>query len=362
MRLIVDCFKLVKGEGKSIGIYNVALNLARNIADLAKEYNIDITILGNKFNREDFDIPGISFVVVDKDPRNKLYCIFWELFDVVKYYKKYKADAILFPRGYTTLFHSMNDAIIVHDMIPFYYHKNYPGYFNKLENAYIMNRLKASINSASKVITISKASKRDILDINRVDENKISVINNGRNKIDVVSMEHKDYIVAMTSGLPHKNAVGIVRSYEEYTKIAANPLPIMIIGIDDAKQYVTNESTLDNITCYKYIKSNEEMHRLIGEAKLFLFLSEIEGFGFPPVEAMELGVPVICSNCSSLPEVVGDAAVLVDPKDYGTVGCAIDDLLNDESKQKELLVKGLKNIERFGWDKIAREYVELLVK
>lgn len=362
MRLIIDCFKLVKGEGKSIGIYNVALNLTRNIAGLAKEYNMDITILGNEFNREDFDIPGISFVVVDKNPRNKRYCIFWELFDVVKYYKKYKADAIFFPRGYTTLFHSMNDAIIVHDMIPFYYNKNYPGYFNKLENAYIMNRLKASIKSASKVITISEASKKDILDITYVDESKISVINNGRNKIDVAPMEHKDYIVAMTSGLPHKNAVGIVRSYEEYTKTATEPLPIKIIGIDDAKQYVIDETILDNITCYKYIKSNEEMHRLIGEAKLFLFLSEIEGFGFPPVEAMELGVPVICSNCSSLPEVVGDAAVLVDPKDYGTVGCAIDDLLNDESKQKELLEKGFKNIERFDWDKIAREYVELLVK
>ena len=362
MKLIIDCFKLVKGAGKSIGIYNVALNLARNIASGAKEYNMDITILGNEYNQEDFDIPGVCFVMVDKDPRNKLYCIFWELFDVVKYYKKYKADVILFPRGYTTLFHSMNDAIIVHDMIPFYYHHNFPGYFNRLENAYIMNRLKASIKSASKVITISEASKRDILDITHIDERKISVINNGRNKIDVMPMEHKDYIVAMTSGLPHKNAIGVVRSYEEYVKTAMNPLPIKIIGIDDAKQYVTDESTLDNITCYKYIKSNEEMHRLIGEAKLFLFLSEIEGFGFPPVEAMELGVPVICSNCSSLPEVVGDAAVMVDPGDYKAVGRAIDELLHSGNKQKELLVKGLKNIERFGWDKIAREYVELLVK
>lgn len=362
MKLIIDSFKLIKGEGKSIGIYNVALNLARNIVSLAKEYNVEIFIFGNEYNREDFDIPGVSFVMVDKDPRNKLYCIFWELFDVVKYYNKYKADAVLLPRGYTSLFHSMNDAIIVHDMIPFYYHKNYPGYFNRLENAYIMNRLKASIKSASKVITISEASKRDILDIVKVDGEKISIINNGRNKIDVEPMEHKDYLVAMTSRLPHKNAVGIVRSYEAYAKSVTNPLPIKIIGIDDARQYVTDEAILGNITCYKYIKSNEDMHKLIGEAKLFLFLSEIEGFGFPPVEAMELGVPVICSNCSSLPEVVGDAAVLVDPKDYEAVGCAIDDLLNDESKQKELLVKSLKNIERFGWDKIARKYLELLVK
>lgn len=362
MRCIIDCFKLVKGAGKSIGIYNVALNLVRNISSLSEEYNIDITILGNEYNQEDFEISGVDFVKVNINPRNKLYCIFWELFDVVKYYKRYNADAILLPRGYTSLFHSMNDAILVHDMIPFYYATHYSGYFNRLENAYIMNRLKASIRNANKVITISEASKRDILDIVHVSDKKISVINNGRNRIDVAPMEHKDYIVAMTSGLPHKNAKGIVRSYEEYAKSVSNPLPLKIIGIDDASVFATDKSILDSITCYKYIKSNEDMHKLIGEAKLFLFLSEIEGFGFPPVEAMELGVPVICSNCSSLPEVVGDAAVLVDPKDYNAVGQAISELLCDEDRQKLLVDKGLKNIERFGWDKIARKYLELLVK
>lgn len=360
MRLLIDCFKLVKGEGKSIGIYNVALNLVRNIVVQASEYNLNITILGNEFNRVDFDIPEVTFVAINKDPRNKIYCIFWELFDVVKYYKQYKADRILFPRGYTSLFHSMNDAIIVHDMIPFYYDSHYPGYFNRFENAYIMNRLKASIRSASKVITISEASKQDIIGIAGIKADKISVINNGRNRIEIEPMAHSEYIVAMTSGLPHKNALGIVQSYAEYYKRVSNPLKLKVIGIDDASRYTDDATVLANITCYKYISSDDEMHQLIGKAKIFLFLSEIEGFGFPPIEAMELGVPVICSNCSSLPEVVGDAAVLVDPKDYIAVSKALICLISDEVGQFELVQRGLENIKRFKWDKIARQYLEVL--
>jgi len=69
------------------------------------------------------------------------------------------------------------------------------------------------------------------------------------------------------------------------------------------------------ITCIRYIESNEAFHKLIHEARLFVFLSFIEGFGFPPIEAMQLETPVLCSDTSSLPEVVGDAAVCVNPED-----------------------------------------------
>jgi glycosyltransferase involved in cell wall biosynthesis len=361
MKLVIDCFKLVKGSGKSIGIYNLALNLVREIArgDKAKT---NIIVLGNSYNKADFDIDGVNFVDIKKNPLNKLTCIIWELFEVSIIAKKMGADKVLFPRGYASMLHLTEEYVIIHDMIPFYYNENYPSYFNKLENFYIMWRLKASARKADKVITISEASKRDIIKYSKTNDDRIVVINNGYNQIlkkEYVKAE-KSYILAITSDLPHKNAIGIAKSYEEYCKVSGNPLPLTIIGIENLSGFGIEKTVADNITCIKYVGKNEELHQIIYGAKVFLFLSLAEGFGFPPIEAMQLGTPVICSNRSSLPEVVGDAAVLVNPEDYKKVGETIAEVLDESFDTESLCRKGLINVDRFNWTISGDKYRKVL--
>jgi glycosyltransferase involved in cell wall biosynthesis len=293
---------------------------------------------------------------------NKLTCIIWELFEVSIVAKKLGADKVLFPRGYASMLHLTKEYVIIHDMIPFYYNENYPGYFNKLENFYIMWRLKASARKADQVITISEASKRDIIKYSKTNEDRIVVINNGYNAIAVREYIEADkpYILAITSDLPHKNAIGIAKSYEEYYKASANPLPLTIIGIEDLSGFGIGKEVADNITCIKYVGKNEELHQLIYGAKLFLFLSLVEGFGFPPIEAMQLGTPVICSDRSSLPEVVGDAAVLVNPEDYKEVGRTIERVLDELFDTKILCKKGFANVDRFSWTISGDKYRKVL--
>ena len=368
MILIIDCFKLVKGAGKSIGIYNLAMNLVRNLV-AEKERTTDtkikntrILVFGTEHNAKDFAIDGVEFISMKFNPLNKLFCIFWELFLVSVYAKKYKADKILYPRGFSSMLHLTKENIIVHDMIPFYYDKHYPEVFNKLENFYIMWRLKASIRHCDKVITISQASKQDILDYTHVNPDKIEVIHNGCNLISPVKNEKKDYFVAITSALPHKNAEGIVRSYEAYFKRVSNPLPLKIIGIADCDAYGLLPEVKEQIECFRYIASNEEMHKLIADANVFLFLSLVEGFGFPPLEAMQLKTAVICSGISSLPEVVGDAAMLVNPKDYEEVAAAMEKLSTDSMLREELIQKGSGNVKRFSWDGLRKQYWSALME
>lgn len=358
MRLVIDCFKQVRGAGKSIGIYNLARQLVR---ELAKSISKDggkneIIVLGNAYNKADFDVEGIKFIEIDKNPLNKLACIKWELFDVSVLAKKLGADRTLFPRGYASVLHLTEEYVIIHDMIPFYYDENYRGYFNRLENFYIMWRLKASAVSADRVITISEASKRDIIKYSHADERKIVVINNGRNPIKESNFGQleKDYILAVTSALPHKNACGIMNAYAEYRKLAKNPIPLTIIGISGA------EGHTDDITFIKYVDNDEKMHALIRNAKAFLFLSLIEGFGFPPIEAMQLETPVVCSNLSSLPEVIGDAALMVNPNDAQEAARALLKVTTDEEFANALIAKGLKNVERFDWNKTVERYKEVL--
>lgn len=370
MILCVDCFKLVKGTGKSIGIYNLTLNLVRNLMATKSENDnqavkaCKVIVFGNPYNREDFDIPGVQFVMIKYNPLDKRICVLWELYLVSIYCKKYKVDRVVFPRGFLPLRISTENSIIIHDLIPFYYDKYYPGFFNKYENAYIMWRLKASILKTHQVITISEASKKDILSKIKVSEEKIRIIHNGLNDMSFIpeTKQEKNYIIAITSSLPHKNAEGIFKSYMEYCKIAKNPIDLKVVGVEDCGKLTLPEDIKANIQCYKYIEKNSDLYQLISNAKVFLFLSLVEGFGFPPIEAMHLGVPVICSNESSLPEIMGDSGVLVPPTDYEAVARSLMKLIGDDALKKSLIEKGYENIRRFTWESRASLYWEALSK
>lgn len=364
MKLVIDCFKQVKGAGKSIGIYNLARHLVWELATNHLSPNNaqnEIIVLGNVYNKKDFDVAGVTFIEIKKNPFNKLTCIKWELFDVSVLAKKLGADKVLFPRGYASMLHLTKEYVIIHDMIPFYYNEQFKGYFNRLENFYIMWRLKASARHADRVITISEASKRDILKYAHTDEKRITVIYNGYTPIkkQVYEKADGDYIVAMTSKLPHKNAAGIVRAYAAYRRMAENPLPLTIIGTQCEPSYVP-EGEPEGITWISYVEKDEDLHRLVYNAKAFLFLSLAEGFGFPPVEAMQLETPVVCSYASSLPEVVGDAAVLVFAHDENQTARALIRVTTDEAYARGLVEKGLLNAERFNWKKTGDQYREVL--
>ena len=371
MRIVIDCFKQIKGVGKSIGIYNIAYGLIRNLVEEKNRTDnpeircAEIIVLGNEENRQDFDIEGVNFVVVEKlNPTNKVHCIYWELFGVSRVCRKLKADRILFPRGFCALTHPVYDIVLIHDLIPFYYNENFPGFFNRIENAYIMNRLKASAKNSKKIITISDASKKDIIKYCNVDVSKITIIHNACNAVDYHEEKHEKnnpYICAITSGLPHKNAKGLLEGYVEYYHLSTQPMDLVVIGIENSALCEIPDEIKEHIFCHKFIMRNEDVYRIISNSSIFLFLSLVEGFGLPPIEAMQLNVPVICSNTSSLPEVVGDAAILVDPKQPEEIANAIFKLQYDIELQKKLVYAGKRNVERFSWDSRARDYWSELI-
>lgn len=380
MNLVIDCFKLVKGAGKSIGIYNLAKSITCHLGERVMQEDkagdgFHIIVLGNAYNRSDFDVPGVTFVEMSGNPLNKLYCIWWELVAVRRFARRYDADRVLFPRGYRPMGSSgsmgksregkrIRDTIIIHDLIPFYYDKHYPGFFNRLENAYIMYRLRVSMKKADRIITISDYSRQEIQDKVSGCQDRITVINNGLNDVTFDNIEecrqpkvNGDYIVAMTSALPHKNAAGVLRAYECYYQRAEKPLDMAVLGLADLSAYPQmKQEAAAHVQCYKFFDKFEDMCRIAAGAKAYLFLSYAEGFGFPPLEAMQLGVPVVCSDCTSLPEVVGDAGLLVAPADASAAADALIKLTTDEALREEMIRKGYENIRRFSWESRTNLY------
>ena len=146
----------------------------------------------------------------------------------------------------------------------------------------------------------------------------------------------------MTSKLPHKNAKGILEAYTAYWNSTDDPLPLKIVGIATTELVDMGEAAKD-VICYPYVKDDRELFEIVAGSKLFLFLSLIEGFGFPPLEAMQLQIPVICSERTSLKEVVEGAAVIVDPENPQEVARQINRLIADEKLCDRLIEEGKKN-------------------
>lgn len=377
MNLVIDTWKLVKGHGKSIGIYNLTKTLVRYLGEenIRQGSPHNIIVLGNAYNRTDMEKEGVTFILVPGNPLSRAAYVYWELFRVVSYAKRFKADRILFPRGYRPLIYSGKDTIIVHDLIPFWYDQHFPGYLGRIENAYIMNRLKASIAHADRVITISDYSRKAIDEMVPGSASRVCRIYNGLNDMDLPAGDARNpdagsYIVSVTSAMPHKNAKGIAAAYNRYCAVCEEkgikPLSLTVIGIPDVQSFVEegilSRSAARSVTCHAYIENYADMCRLIRDAKVFLFLSLIEGFGFPPLEAMQLGTPVVCSDRTSLPEVVGDAGLLVDPDNADSVA---DSLLLVQTRQDladDLVRKGRRNTERFTWQSRTKEYWDELFR
>jgi len=361
-KIAIDCFKLVKGEGASIGIYNYTKNLVENLAHLNK---FKIYIFGNKYNQVDFDFEGVIFIDIDIKLRNKLTYLVWELFLVNKYIYMYNIELTIFPRGYIPLFSLSKTVNIIHDLIPIYYYENFRDQINYFENFYIRHRLLSSIKNSDKTITISNYSKEEILKYLQ-DNNSISVIYNGYNRLESIKsvFQGDKYIVAVSSDkYKHKNLLGIIETYVLYHEKVNNPMKLHLLGVKSLSSlnFHIKPSILNDIVLYKFIPDAEYI-KIVENARVFLFLSLIEGFGFPPLEAMNLGVPVICSKNTSLAEVVSQGGVLVDPNDLNYIVEKIIQIDVDRFYRDNLINNGYKNIERFKWETIIHKYSDEIRK
>lgn len=233
------------------------------------------------------------------------------------------------------------------------------------------------IRNAKRVIASSESTKRDLIKHARYPENKISVIlpgvdhgifkkygkgemNNARKLIEKqYGISEDEKIVLYVGGeQPRKNIPTLLQAISK-TKIK---LKLLVVGPRDWKDA---HSQLLNLTDSlgirdKVIFSGQVSHKYLPDfynaADVFTFPSYYEGFGFPLLEAMACGCPVVTTNCSSIPEVVGDAAIKIsDPFDYNLLAEKIEEVLTNERLKSEMIAKGLKQAQKFSWKKYVEE-------
>jgi glycosyltransferase involved in cell wall biosynthesis len=231
-----------------------------------------------------------------------------------------------------------------------------------------------SARVAARVIAISRATADDLQTAYAIDRRKIDVIYEAT--VPTADMDAaasplpahlpRSYALFVGTIQPRKNLVRLAKAYAELVKSHAVAWDLVIAGgkgwlSDKVVQAIEDLALPDRIHLPGYV-AEDQMPALLKNARLFCFVSLYEGFGLPILEAQAAGVPVMTANNSSLPEVAGDAAILVDPTDVDAIAEAMLRLSSDETLRQQLIAAGRANVARFSWQKAARETLAVLIK
>ncbi len=263
--------------------------------------------------------------------------------------------------------------VTVHDII----HLVFPEYLSRhLARAYASFMIRAVTRKASVVITDSECSKRDIVRHFGTSPEKIRVIPLGVDKrfckiTDEAALGsfckkyrlEKGYILYVGNLMPHKNARGLLKVFSSLlkTKGFTQGLVIASAGKSPPPAIISliNELGLKTRVDFLPFIPDEEMPLLYNCATLFVLPSHYEGFGLPLLEAMASGTTAVAVGSSSIPEVAGDGALLVFPRDDAALEKAVSSLLTEEGLRIKLINKGFLQAKKFSWERTARETIEV---
>jgi glycosyltransferase involved in cell wall biosynthesis len=245
------------------------------------------------------------------------------------------------------------------------------------ERLYMRWSIRFSVRVADRVIAVSENTKRDLIRLYAVPEKKIQVIYEGfagphsKNQDSRIKIQESSprfqipdskFFLFIGRLETRKNIVRMIEAFEIFKAKTGLPHWLVLAG-KPGYGYEAIRSKLQ-ATSYKqdihelgYV-SEEEKWELLKDAEVFMFPSLYEGFGLPVIEAQSVGVPVITADISSLPEVAGEGAVLVNPLDSGEIAAAMKTLVTDPSKRADIIEEATRNVDRFSWAQCAREVAQ----
>lgn len=261
-------------------------------------------------------------------------------------------------------------VVTVHDLVAFLYPQNHNKKATFIEKIF----LKRAVKRADQILAVSENTKKDLIKRFPIADGKTSVIYCAAGEIyQPVPKESltnfiqqtnlpKNFFLAVGTIQPRKNYLNLVRAFAKIHPHHPN-IHLLIVGgegwqYEEVYAEIMRHNLNHHIHALGYL-SDTGIRNLYNLSLALVFPSFYEGFGIPPLEAMMCGCPVISSSTSSLPEVVGDSAILVDPTSVKEIVDGMAKILHDKNLRDELKEKGLKQATKFGWDKSAAKLLEI---
>ncbi len=284
-----------------------------------------------------------------------------------------RLDVLFIPAHTVPLIHPKNTIVTIHGLE----YEFCPEAYSWFDRFYMRWSIRKSCRWAKRIIAVSENTKQDLMRLYKVPGKKIDVVYEGisskarlfppdRQAVGIPqSQALTKYLLFVGRLEERKNIIGIIRAFEILKRKYKIPHKLILVGKygygeNEIKEKVFNSEYKSDIILTGYI-SDEDKYYLLKNADIFLFPTFYEGFGLPILEAQRVGTAVITSNISSMPEVSGEGAVLVDPKSANAIAEAVYKLVSDESYKNDIIKKGLENVKRFSWEKCAREVSSLLL-
>ena len=333
-----------------------------------------IFIFDRPYNEKFIFAKNITPVVIGPPTRHPVLWYFWFEFRIPGILKKYKADLFLSPDGYLSLKTKTPQLAVIHDINFVHRPKDLPW----LKAKYYNHFFPKFARKATRIATVSNYSGKDITHSFTIDEEKIDVVYNGINTAYTPTppdnqkatrekyTSGSEYFLFVGALHPRKNITGLLKAFDMFKMKDEKGIKLLIVGGQMHKTGKISETyknmQFKNDVVFTGRVPTSELHSILGAALALTFVPFFEGFGIPVIEAMSAGVPVICSNTTSLPEVGGDAVIYVDPNNSGQISDAMNLLVGNSEKCSELIQKGFIQKEKFSWAKSAKLLWESIEK
>ncbi len=366
MKIAIDARGVNLYKGTGIGTYTEAL--IKNLLKIDNENQYILYWCGNEY--KDFKKDNSEIILSSKKHQR-----FFEANYFPYYNHKEKIDLYHVPQNGLGLEHSLgkNNICTIHDLIPYLMPETVgKGYLKSF-----LRKIPQVIEKSTKIITVSQYSKEDIIRFFPwYPEKDIYVIPLAAKEIfkpqeksycsrklyELFNID-KPYILYLGGFSPRKNVRGVINSFKKIYKSLNNDHYLIIGGAlrdegESLYKEVMESPIKDKVKFLGYL-DEEQLPYLYSNCSVFIYPSFYEGFGLPPLEAMSCGAPVIASNTTSIPEVIGDSGIMVNPNKADELSEAIVKVVNDPELRLSLSKKGLERSHLFSWSNTAIKTLEV---
>ena len=322
-------------------------------------------IFDRKYDPEFIFSDNVIPLVAAPPTRHPVLQYIWFEYTIPRVLKKIKPDLFLSPDAYNSLRSPYKNLIVIHDLN----FEHYPEKMPSLVRKYYRHFTPKFARKATRIATVSLFSKKDIEQQYGIEPEKIDIVYNGVNEKFVPVTEEVKQATRekYTNGSPYfiyvgalndrKNLGNLFKAFDRFKSSENNDIKLMIVGNkmwnNKGLEHIYERMQYKNEVIFTGRLEPDDLYKATGSALAMTYVSYFEGFGIPILEAFASGIPVITSNVTSMPEVAGDAALLVDPFDVDDISKAMTTLSSDEKLRKELIERGLERRKQFSWDKSA---------
>jgi glycosyltransferase involved in cell wall biosynthesis len=270
-----------------------------------------------------------------------------------------RLDVLLNPGFTAPIFAPCACVTVFHDL----QHKRHPEHFRWFDLPFWRLLLWASAHRARRLIAVSEATRRDLVDLYGLAPDRINVVHHGVEPefFALDRMRKESFVLCVSTLHPHKNLDRLIRAYAR----GKRDWRLVVTGMrgffaDALDALIAELGVNDSVRLTGWIPRSELL-QLYAKADAFVYPSTFEGFGMPVLEAMAAGIPVACSDIPPLREVAGDAALFFDPLNEDAIATALDRIVTDAPLRARLAEAGPKRARKFTWEQAARETLVALL-